>query len=314
LRRREPGSLTNAGRPGKFRLTYHRTRWAVIYISPSISQDRRESMAIIMISRGTFSGGKALAECLADRLGYPCLSREEAVHEAVKRYGIKEKDLTAAMDELPPFWRQVHGTRLAYLRFFAAILLEHVREENLVYHGHVAHLILGSVSHILRVRVIADMEFRIKGAMERKCLSREEAIAFIGNIDNKRDKWTRFLYGIEWHDATLYDVLFNLERINIDVACEAVVHMAAMDVFKSTPQSCRDLDNRILGNKVHIALAGNDQTKAARVTVTADEGTVTITGGAPSTKVITAIADVAQKVEGVTGVKTEVGVGSDWYW
>jgi cytidylate kinase len=271
-------------------------------------------MAIIMISRGTFSGGKALAECLADRLDYPCLSREEAVLEAVKKYGIKEKDLTAAMDELPPFWQQVHGARLAYLRFFSAILLEHIKGENLVYHGHVAHLILGAVSHILRVRVIADMEFRIEGAMDRKRLSREEAIAFIGNIDKKRDKWTRFLYGVEWHDATLYDVLFNFERISIDVACEAIVHMAGMDVFKSTPRSRKDLDDRILSNKIHITLASNDQTKAAKITVSADAGTVTIAGGAPSMKVISAITDVAQRIEGVKGVKIDVGVGSDWYW
>ncbi len=271
-------------------------------------------MAIIMISRGTFSGGKALAECLADRLGYPCLSREEAVLEAVTKYGIKEKDLTAAMDELPPFWQHVHGARLAYLRFFSAILLEHIKGENLVYHGHVGHLILGAVPHILRVRVIADMEFRIKGAMERKRLSREEAIAFIGDIDKKRDKWIRFLYGVEWHDAGLYDVLFNLERISIDVACEAIAHMAVMDIFKPTPQSHKDLDDRILANKVHIALASNDQTKAAKITVSADAGVVTIAGGAPSTKVVSALADIAQGIEGVKGIRTDVGVGSDWYW
>jgi cytidylate kinase len=271
-------------------------------------------MAIIMISRGTFSGGKALAERLADRLGYPCLSREEAVLDAVKKFGIKEKDLTAAMDELPPFWQHVHGKRLSYLRFFSSILLEHIKGENLVYHGHVAHLILGAFSHILRVRVIADIEFRIKGAMERKHFSREEAITFIEKIDKKRDKWTRFLYGVEWHDAALYDVLFNLERISIEVACEAIVHMAGMDVFKPTPQSHKDLDDRILSNKVHTALAINDQTKAARITVSADEGTVTIAGGASSMKVISAITDLAKKIEGVREVKTDVGVGSDWYW
>lgn len=271
-------------------------------------------MAIIMISRGTFSGGKALAERLADRLGYPCLSREEAVLEAVKKYGIKEKDLTEAMDELPPFWQQVHLTRLAYLRFITAILLEHIKGENLVYHGHVGQLILGAFPHILRVRVIADMEFRIKGAMERKHINREEAIAFIVNIDKKRDKWIRFLYGVEWHDAALYDVLFNLERISVDVASEAIAHIAGMETFKPTPQSRKDLDDRILGNKVHIALAGNDQTKAAKITVSADAGMITITGGAPSMKVINAMTDIAQGIDGVKGVKTDVGVGSDWYW
>ena len=32
-------------------------------------------MAIITVSRGTFSGGQSLAECVAEKLGYRCLPR-----------------------------------------------------------------------------------------------------------------------------------------------------------------------------------------------------------------------------------------------
>lgn len=271
-------------------------------------------MAIIMISRGTFSGGKALAEYVANRLGYPCLSREETVREAVEKYGISESELTEAMNEPPPFWQQVHGKRLSYIKVFSAVLMEHIREENMVYHGHVAHLMLGPVSHVLRVRVIADMEFRIKGAMTRKNLSREGAIAFIQKIDNQRDKWTRFLYGVEWKDASLYDVLFNLEHIGIEVAGEGIVHMAGMDAFKTTTQSNKTLDDMILSSRVWSALAINGQATATNITVSADAGQVTISGAASSTKAIDAIAALAKGVEGVRDVKTDLGVGPDWYW
>lgn len=271
-------------------------------------------MAIIMISRGTLSGGKALAEHVADRLGYPCLSREETVRETVGKYGISEKELTAAMNEPPPFWQQVHGKRLSYIKVFSSVLMEHIRGENLVYHGHVAHLMLGPVSHILRVRVIADMEFRIKGAMARKNLKRDEAIAFIQKIDKQRDKWTRFLYGVEWKDASLYDVLFNLEHMSIDVAGEAIVRMAGMDAFKSTPESQKTCDDLILSSRVWSALAINGQVMITNITVSADAGKVTISGGASSAKAINAISDVARSVEGVKEVKTDLGIGPDWYW
>jgi cytidylate kinase len=271
-------------------------------------------MAIIMISRGTFSGGKALAELVADRLGYPCLSREETVREAVDKYRISEKELTEAMNEPPPFWQQVHGKRISYIRVFSAVLMEHIKGENLVYHGHVAHLMLGPVSHVLRVRVIADMEFRIKGAMARKNLNREGAIAFIQHIDKQRDKWTRFLYGVEWKDASLYDVLFNLEHMSIETASEAIVHMAGMDAFRPTPQSQKALDDLILSSRVWSALAIHSQMTVTNIRVSANAGKVTISGGAPSTKAINAIIAVAQKVEGVKEVKTDLGMGPDWYW
>lgn len=271
-------------------------------------------MAIIMISRGTLSGGKALAEHVAGRLGYPCLSREETVRAAVEKYGISEKELTAAMNEPPPFWQQVHGRRIAYIRVFSAVLMEHIQGENLVYHGHAAHLMLGPIPHVLRVRVIADMEFRTRGAMARKNLGREEAIAFIQKIDKQRDKWTRFLYGVEWKDASLYDVLFNLEHMDIDVVADAIVHMAGMDAFKPTPESRKALDDLILRSRVWSALAINGQVMVTNITVSADAGKVTISGGASSTKAIKTMTAVAQQVEGVKEVQTDVGVGSDWYW
>lgn len=271
-------------------------------------------MAIIMISRGTLSGGRALASYVADRLGYPCLSREETVRAAVAKYGISEQELTAAMNEPPPFWQQVHGKRISYTRVFSAVLMEHIREENLVYHGHVAHLMLASVSHIFRVRVIADMEFRIKGAMVRNNLGREEAIAFIHKIDRQRDQWTRFLYGVDWTDASIYDATFNLERMGIDVAGDAIVQMAETAAFKPTPQSRKALDDLILSSRVWSALVIEGKAIGTGVSVTADGGKVTICGGALSTKMIDTMTAVAAKVEGVRAVCTDAGVGCDWYW
>lgn len=270
-------------------------------------------MAIVTISRGTFSGGKELSERLAERLGYPCLSREEIVPVAVEKYGITEKDLTMAMEEPPPFWH-VPGRRNSYLKCVTSVLLEHVEGGNLVYHGHVGHLVLSAVSHVLRVRVIADMESRIRDAMHRKNVGREEAIAFILKIDKQRDKWTRFLYGVAWQNPALYDALFNLERLSIDGVCETIARMTELDDFQPTVQSRKELEDLTLSSRVWAVLATHDQTKTANLTVTADAGLVTIGGGAGSQKVIRAVAEVARKVEGVKEVATEVGVGSDWYW
>jgi hypothetical protein len=48
-------------------------------------------MAVITISRGTFSGGKMLAECLSQTLGYRCIDRDvivaRAAEHGVSNYG-----------------------------------------------------------------------------------------------------------------------------------------------------------------------------------------------------------------------------------
>ncbi len=93
-------------------------------------------MAIITISRGTFSGGNALAEQLANRLGYPRLGREEAIEEATKEYGISMEKLTSAVKNPPSIWQHAIGPRIAYLKCLTASILEHAKDGNLVYHGY----------------------------------------------------------------------------------------------------------------------------------------------------------------------------------
>lgn len=271
-------------------------------------------MAIISISRGTFSGGKILAERVARRLGYPCLGREEVLVEAGKEYGISERELTEAINQPPPFWQQVPGRRVAYLMCLTAALLKRSQGGNLVYHGHAGHFLLSGISHLLRVRVIADLEFRIKAAMERMNLKRDEAIVYIDRVDRERIRWTRFLYGIEWGDPSQYDAVLNLERMTLDGASLAIASMAQLDDFKVTPQSEKAFEDLKVTSGVWAALVRDERTKAASVQVVANNGVVTITGKASAGKVVDAIPVVAGQVPGVKEVRNEVGIGSDWYW
>ena len=271
-------------------------------------------MAMISISRGTFSGGKTLAERVAERLGYPCLGREEVLLEAGKEYGVSERELSEAVNQPPPFWQQVPGRRVAYLMCLTATLLKRAQAGSLVYHGHAGHFLLAGISHVLRVRVIADMEYRIRAAMDRMNLKRDEAIVYIDRVDKERIKWSRFLYGIEWGDPSQYDVVLNLERMSIEGASLAIASMAQLDDFKVTPQSQKAFNDLKVTSGVWAALVKDERTRAASVQVVANNGVVTITGKASAEKVADAIPVVAGQVPGVKEVRNEVGLGSDWYW
>ena len=60
-------------------------------------------MAIITISRGSFGGGKAVAEKLGARLGQPVLSREDVLARTAKNFDIQESELKATLGKSPPF-------------------------------------------------------------------------------------------------------------------------------------------------------------------------------------------------------------------
>ncbi len=271
-------------------------------------------MSIITISRGSFSGGKAVAEQLGVRLGCPVLSREQVLHQAAADYGISERELADSLNQPPPFWQQVLGKRLAYVKCVTAVLLDHVRQGSLVYHGHVGHLLLAGVPHVLRARVIASLEQRIQAAMERGGLDRGQAIAHIQQVDQERSRWAQVLYGVNWNDPAQYDVILNLERVTITIACETLARMSELDVSSPTDASRKQLEDISLSNRVWATMAKNPLTRNAGLEVSASDGEVVITGNVGSAKAIEAIAQTAQKVQGVKTLRCDVGMGSDWHW
>lgn len=271
-------------------------------------------MAIITISRGSFAGGRSVAEELARRLGYPALSREDVLLEAAREYGVLETELTTALNESPPFWQQVPGKRLAYVKCVTAVLLERAEEGNLIYHGHVGHLLLAGIPQLLRVRVIADLEFRIRSAMEHNRLDRDAALAYIQRVDRDRSRWARLLYGVEWEDPHQYDVLLNLGGLSVSSACETIVRMSELAEFQATEEGRKRFRDMRLSCQVWAALAKNVETRSAGIQVVADRGSVVISGTVGSTKVLEMIPRIARQVKGVTEVRSELGIGTDWYW
>ncbi|MCC6124270.1 MAG: cytidylate kinase family protein [Pirellulales bacterium] len=271
-------------------------------------------MGIVTISRGSHSGGKAVAEQLGRRLDYPVLGREQLLLQTAEEYGISEKVLADALNQSPPAWQQVLGKRLVYVKCVTVMLFKHVRQGNLIYHGNVGHLLLAGISHAMRVRVIADMEQRIRAAMEQNKLDRKQAAAHIQNADKERGKWTKALYGVNWDEVGQYDVILNLERITVAGACETLARMLDLENFRPTEASRKALDDAILGCRVWAAMAKNPSTRSASLEVTADGGDVRIVGNVGSSKTIETIAETARQVEGVINLRCEVGMGTDWYW
>jgi len=270
-------------------------------------------MAIIMISRGTFSGGKAVAEGLAEQLHYPCVSTE-ILGDAAEEFHVPEEKLNAALSEPPKVWRRNPGRRIAHMNFVRAVLLKRASGGNLVYHGTAGHLLLKDISHVLRIRVVADREYRVKAAMNKEKVDRPGAIDIIAKLDRKAAAWAQDLYGIDLQDPALYDMVLNLENMSIASAISLVAHMADLPDFKPTPASYEALENLRLGSLVWAELTKNRHTKNTDVRVSAEAGIVTVTGKAGSHKIIDLIPFIAGEVAGVKEVKNEVGIGSDWIW
>ncbi|MFC2008336.1 cytidylate kinase family protein [Chloroflexota bacterium] len=271
-------------------------------------------MAIITVSRGTFSGGRSLAESVAERLGYRCLPRV-ALYETANRYGVSEEKLSKAISEAPHLLEHLSSDRARYLACARAALLNEVKGDNVVYHGLAGHFLLKGVSHVLRVRVIANMEFRIKAAMDRSHLTREDAIQVLRTMDDKRARWTRFLYHVDWGDPSSYDLVINLDQISLDSACEIVCSTVSLDEFKTTPEWRITVDDLVLSTEVRAAIAANAASKNiadAGIEIEADKGVVTIGGTVASLGDADKIREIVRTIPGVNEIDSKMRVHAPW--
>lgn len=262
-------------------------------------------MSVITISRGSFSGGKTLAECLAAKLGYRCIGRETIVERAAAG-GVSHDELLAALLKPPGFLERFKHKRYQYLTLFQAALAEEVRDGNVVYHGNAGHLMLKSVVPVLRIRIIAPIEMRLAMVQERLMLTGNEALDYIQKMDEGRKKWTQYLYGVNWEDPALYDLVVNLEHMDIDEACEVINALTrASECFDLSPE-CRDeLGDFAVACRVRAALAMNPSTSRLEVEASARGGHVSIRGKVTETGEFDEVRRVAMAVPGVTGLNLD---------
>ncbi len=255
-------------------------------------------MAIVCVSRGSASGGKQLAQGLAERLGYEIVSREDIVQEA-SQFGASEKRLQETILRPLHFWERFSDERRRYLTFVQAALCEHCTRDRIIYHGNAGHLLLHGISHVLCIRLIAPMEFRVGVLAERDGIEAEEAARLIERVDTQRRNWTQFIYGVDWLDPNLYDLTINLQTMNVSTAVEIAAAATQRPEFEPTPASTQAMADLLLASRVRAALAANPDTAAAHITVEADGGNVRLSGRVRPASMVASVLDEVDKVEGV---------------
>ena len=210
-------------------------------------------MAVITISRGSYSRGKEIAEEVAARLDYECISRDLLL-EVSKEHNIPELKLVHAIHDAPGMLERLNRKEEKYIAFIKSALLNHLKADNVVYHGLAGHFFVKDVPHALKVRVLSDMEDRIRLEMERKNIDAEKARSLLEKDDEERRKWSQRLYGIDTADPSLYDLVVHIKQLTVKDAVDMICDVVSKEHFKTTPESQRQIEDLALSAEIHKAL------------------------------------------------------------
>ena len=87
-------------------------------------------MAVIAMSRGSYSYGKEIAEKVAQRLGYACIAREVLI-EASKEFNISEIKLFSAVHDAPSILDRFTYGKEKYIAYIQAALLKYLKKDKM---------------------------------------------------------------------------------------------------------------------------------------------------------------------------------------
>jgi cytidylate kinase len=232
-------------------------------------------MQIICISRESVRYGRQLAEKLAQKLGYACVSREELTDLATAQ-GIPVGKIETAILKRQNISEQLALDMDRFKAFISASLCGRAISGGIVYHGRTGHLVLPGLTHVLRVRAIADFEERVTMNMRRMNLAWEKARAYTEDVDEDRRRWARFMYNVNWDNPALYDITINSAHLSVENSATLLTQMAQLPEFQPTPASRRVVKDLLLGTRCRLALGKDERTRDIKVTVSVKDGDVSV--------------------------------------
>ncbi len=257
-------------------------------------------MTVVIISAESYCNREKIAERTARDLGYACLGREALMEEASRQYHVPAQKLKEALKDPSSLLTKLSSTRTRALAYYQAALLSVLNKGSVVYHGEAGHMFVNEVSHVLKVRLTADLERRVEWKAARKKIPGKKARELLLKEDEQRQKWFQSVFGMNGMEPERFDLVINVAEIPPEKAAVTIVDTAKEVQFQPITYSVKAMQDQELASRVRAALID----AYPDVTVTARNGDISIkTKGLKKKEKITLLRDQVQKMEGVSHVE-----------
>ncbi len=259
-------------------------------------------MSIITITAGSYSNGKQIARSAAKRLKYEYTDSEIILSLVSREFDVSESNLAQVLKEAPSGVGMFSKVKPEYIIFIETLLTEYLLKNNIVFYGVIGLPFFQEISHVLKVRIIADLEDRIKNRMKLDNISHDKASKIIGKEDEEQAKWAATVYDIDIMEPNLYDLVINIGHIkddDVEDALETIISTVEHKKFQPMTYSLRCMENVAISCRVRATLADID----SKMQVKSDKGTVYIYTKVVKKKAQDKVLEMKQKVMKLEGVK-----------
>ena len=194
---------------------------------------------IITITRQYGSGGHDIGKLLSERLGIPFYDKE-LISLAAKKSGVSPEVFAQADERMSNSLLYTLSTGLYnYGNGFSAmgdlpmndrlyilqhkIIKEKAEKEVFVVVGRCADYILKEYDNVVRVFVYADLDVRVRRAVERQDIEASRARQAVSKVDKNRANYYSFYSGQKWGAPENYDLCLNSTKLSVEQAADLII-------------------------------------------------------------------------------------------
>jgi len=265
-------------------------------------------MAIITISRQMGSGSIPIAHEIADKLGYTLVDGD-AIMQVAASYGLSAESVEQADEKPPHFVEQMDFQQEIDLHLIELIVLEYALKGNVIIYGRGGQDLLKDIRSVLRIRIIAPFEDRVEHWAEREWLDPDRARVLLRKSDQQRAGFIQYYFDRDWNDPLGYDLTINTQRLSLDNAIKIISESINDQNLVECKAECKKkLSDLVLRKKVEIAILSSGKVDAYMLEITAEDGTISLSGQLHSQAEKRTALKLTESIEGVENVNEEIRV------
>jgi CheY-like chemotaxis protein/cytidylate kinase len=267
-------------------------------------------MPIISMFSGSFCEEGPVVQEVISRTGYRHIIDNDIVAEASRRSGLTESKIKRSFTSKTSVFNTFTHEKERSIAYIKLVVADMIAADNVLITCFSGQLIPKTISHILRVCIIAPIKYRIAAASRQQGVSEKEAAKLVLKREEDCTHWIDSLFntGDPW-DAALYDIVLPIDRMAPEDAAALIADYAGKDVVKTTAASKQALEDFRLAAQTEVAMISEGH----MVDVSAINGVVTLTINKHVlmlNRLQEELKSIAEPIAGVKSVETKIEMPS----
>ncbi len=212
-------------------------------------------MPIITVFSAPYCNEEKVVNNLSENMGLELTTDKQIISMASSTYGVPEDK----------FYRALFGKNLVFNAFtkdkerciacYKAALASTLLKQDLVFEGFGGFLIPKSLTHVLKVCLTAEMEYRIEIAAQQHSLFSEGLKKLIAQEDSSRYRWTEYVVHQGPWESSLYDILISMDKISVEETVDLIRTFAKKAITLPTRDSIQAAENFAFTADIEAELA-----------------------------------------------------------